>query len=755
MVIRVLAVEDSVTQAEVLRADLEQAGFEVTLVHRAQAALDLLQSESFDLLLSDVVMPHMDGYDLCRAVKASGNGSELPVILLTSLTDPLEVVKGLEAGADNFIRKPYQAEQLGHRLRTAAQSRAFRGTNRLQMGLRLSFLDREFHITAERQQVLDLFISTFEELVVTTREVRAREQELTALHASVNRRLAETQTERNRLSAVLGAVPVPVIVSDRDGNVTHLSDVGRHVLGPVVSAGTDADDTDHDGTAQSPVLLAIRQAAQRGDRVEMGHSFDLTIPGTGGQDVPVVLHARPILDAEGLAAGSVATLHLLGKVTHHDPVTGLPNGTALSQRVAEALVSANRGAALLLLTIDRVHLARGAGGADDTLLAGAARALRDAVARCSRQLPVDEILLAYLGGDEFGVALEDGVDHIEVARIAHTLRQAIATWSRTELGVSCTASVGAAAVGPGSGASELLAAARAALRHAQDSGGDAVRLFDSADSKEAVDRLRLEFELRAAIAAGAIYLDYQPEIDLATGGLVGFEALARWRHPRLGSVRPDIFIALAEEGHLIVPLGEQLLEQACRQARTWADAGLLAPHQAVAVNLSTLQLRGGLADEVLAVLARTGANPCSVVLEITETAAMADPDVTIAIIESLRGHGVRFALDDFGTGYSSLAYLSRLPFDQLKLDRSFVSRVTHNGPDATIAQTVIALGHSFGAKVLAEGVEEEAQAAVLRDLGCDQAQGYLFARPLSVRDATDVLVRGHLAPAGPPTQRSK
>ena len=764
MVIRVLAVEDSPTQAERLRTDLAAAGFDATVVTRPRQVLELLETEQFHLLLSDVVMPEMDGYELCRAVKDSIAGRNLPIVLLTSLRDPLDVVKGLESGADNFIRKPYQAEQLGARLRTTLHNRELRSTGRVQLGIELSFLDRSFQITAERQQILDLLISTFEELVVTTREVRAREEELTRLHGELEQQLQSAEVERNRLQTVLDSVPVPVAVVNEHGMFSHLSKAASDVFGVTAEdarrrcVGGVARFVDPEGIEVPVASLPLRMALDRGEHVAAGSAFDLFLARQDGTQVPVELQASPVFDDRGRTVGAVAAAHILTAAVEHDPVTRLPTRTAFVNRIAGALSSGAPGdTAVVLLGLDRLDLAAGA-AADATsegVLQRIAAQIRYAVEECAQSLPASELFLAYLGGDQFGVVVPGPDPDLEALRVIEAVRAVIPRWSEKATGVTVTASAGAAVGAARSDASQLLAAAGAALRRARGAGGDRVELFDPAAGRQALERLQLEVDLCSAIERGEVYLQYQPEVDLATGRILGFEALARWRHSRLGPVPPDVFVALAEESTLIIPLGRHVLETACRQAQEWRSAGRFAD-QVVAVNLSPLQLRPELVDEVVDVLRRTGLPGRNLVLELTESAAMKDPDATARILDDLRALGVRCSLDDFGTGYSSLAHLSRLRFDQLKLDRTFVANLSGPGPDATIAQTVVALGRTLGVRVLAEGVEEQEQAEALQLFGCDQAQGYLFSRPLDTDAATALLQRGYLPPplAHPATVRS-
>jgi len=297
------------------------------------------------------------------------------------------------------------------------------------------------------------------------------------------------------------------------------------------------------------------------------------------------------------------------------------------------------------------------------------------------------------------------------------------------------ASVGIALAGGGEGdpaaPAALLHAADLALYRAKAAGRGRHALFSPELRARATARLALEQDLRRALEGGEVVVHYQPEVDLATGRLVGVKALARWRHPRRGLLPPAEFIALAEETGLIVPLGRQVLAAACRQARAWQQALPRDPPLLICVNLSPRQFaHPDLVGDVRRALAASGLARGSLGLEITESVAMGAAEATLATLRALKALGVTLELDDFGTGYSSLAYLQRFPLDRLKLDRSFVRGLGRDPGSGAIVRAVLTLARALGLGVTAEGVETTAQATMLRELGCDLGQGYLFAPPL-------------------------
>jgi EAL domain-containing protein (putative c-di-GMP-specific phosphodiesterase class I) len=312
--------------------------------------------------------------------------------------------------------------------------------------------------------------------------------------------------------------------------------------------------------------------------------------------------------------------------------------------------------------------------------------------------------------------------------------------------VMVTASIGIATGRPAS-AESLLLDADLALYKAKAVGKDGYVLFESAMQTAAQDRIHLEMDLTNALGAGEFFLAYQPMLDLTNKRVVGVEALIRWEHPTRGVVAPDEFIPIAEDSGLIVPIGRWVLEQACMQAVAWRESG----HGiGISINVSARQLeRTAFVDEVRAALDDSGLEPGALTLEITETVLMRQPDVTAHLLRELKDLGVRIAVDDFGTGYSSLAYLRQFPVDSLKIDRTFITGLTDSGEAHALTHTLIQLGKALGLQTLAEGVEEYSQARQLQIEGCDLAQGFLFARPLTP-DAVEDFLDLNFGSAGKP-----
>ncbi|MDP9241237.1 MAG: EAL domain-containing protein [Actinomycetota bacterium] len=413
-----------------------------------------------------------------------------------------------------------------------------------------------------------------------------------------------------------------------------------------------------------------------------------------------------------------------------DPVTALPNRTLLNDRLRQALAQAGRDnkiVAILFLDLDRFKTVNDSMGhtAGDRLLKIVGERLRHTVREGDT--------VARLGGDEFAVVLPQ-LDNVQAGsavadKIGRAFRQPFdldgrEIWLSTSIGV---------AVYPSDGADldELLNNADSAMYLAKNQGGSTHRLYEPRVVR-AVDRLDIENDLRHAVDREELRLLYQPLVEMATGRMLGAEALVRWAHPRRGLVLPEDFIGLAEETGLIVPLGRWVLGEACRQGAAWQQAGA-GPHW-VTVNVSARQLNDSLVRTVHAALAATGVDPHGLLLEITESDLMQNTERAVAATRELASIGVSFAIDDFGIGYSSLSQLKRFPISLLKIDQSFVRDIPADASDAALVTGIVAMSHAMGLRVVAEGVETEDQRSYLRDCGCDIIQGFLAHPPLSNDD---------------------
>jgi diguanylate cyclase len=436
----------------------------------------------------------------------------------------------------------------------------------------------------------------------------------------------------------------------------------------------------------------------------------------------------------------------LRQLTTHDALTSLPNRVLLDDRLSQAIAHAERagdGFAVCVLDLDRFKTINESLGyrAGDELLKHVARRLVSVVRS------VDTV--ARLGGDKFVMILGHVRSPEEAERIGlKVVEELRATVPIAQLEIHTSVSIGVAFYpGDGTTIETLCAHADAAMYCAKQRGGSNVQCFASSMNLATEDRVRYEADLHRAVKMQQFELHYQPKVVAATRRIHSVEALIRWRHPERGLIAPDQFIPLAEESGLIVPIGEWVLREACRQARAWKEHGL--PMVRVAVNVSPLQFRRlDLVDTVRSALTDAGVTARYLEIELTESAVMTHPEESVEILERLSRMGVVVSVDDFGTGYSSMSYLQRFPIDKLKIDRTFISDVTSSNDDASIVSAIVSLGHTLNLKVIAEGVETPEQLEFLQMLGCDQYQGYHYSRPMPAAEFAELIRRdgsGHEA----------
>jgi diguanylate cyclase (GGDEF)-like protein/PAS domain S-box-containing protein len=425
----------------------------------------------------------------------------------------------------------------------------------------------------------------------------------------------------------------------------------------------------------------------------------------------------------------------------HDPLTGLPNRVLFLDRLDQALARLRRReslCAILFLDLDHFKLVNDSLGhhVGDDLLAEAAPRIKQAV-RLSDTV-------ARFGGDEFGILLEDISGEHEASQMAERIASVFTrpfVLAGSEHFV--TTSIGIALARGGEVAEELVRDADAAMYRAKEHGRARYELFDEVMRGRAMARLRVENDLRRALERNELRLDYQPVVSLRDHSIVSLEALLRWRHPERGLVPPTEFIPIAEENGLIEPIGRWVLEEACRQAAQWHRDRLDAAPVMISVNLSAIQVaKRGLPEIVAEVLRATRLDPGALNLEITESVMLRDAEALKETLRALKALGVRLVLDDFGTGYASLGYLTRLPLDTLKVDRSFVDGLGREPRDNAITEAIIAMSRALSLEVIGEGVETPLQEAELKRLGCPLAQGFYFSHPVSAAEISRMLDGG-------------
>lgn len=1022
----ILIVEDSPTQATELQYLLEAAGCKVRVARNGVVALAMVAERQPTIVISDIVMPEMDGYELCRQLKSEEQTAGIPVILVTRLADARDVVRGLACGADNFIVKPYDEKYLLSRIRYFLVNLELRSHERVQIGVEVMLEGERHFITASRQQILDLLISTYEQGVRLNHELQSKHDELarsnsllnclfhftsgltdakTELHvidealnrilefpeavgawllladtrtadepvrlagargrgalysiehlqpcvvncpclhawfsdrlstpsniagcpalaeqtgecahasiplllgsetigmlnvvrrhgqswpdewlnalASIGRQLAmavgrarlfesmEQLVEQRTLALaqseallrkILDSLPVGVLVADPSGRLIMSNPESSLIWGGTLPGelvergryqGCWAENGEPVQDDDWPLARAVQQGKASRNRVIDIHSFD-------GASKTILNSAVPFLDDQGLLQGAIAVIQDVseqrrrdleirirtraveasvnaiiitdneqadqpivyvnpaferitgyrseevlgrncrflqgeqqgqpalntirralrgqeegaailrnyrkdgsafwndlkvapvvndrGKVSHfvgilhditeakryqeelehqanHDSLTGLPNRNLLNDRIHQAIALASRNQSqfsLVFMDLDHFKVVNDSLGhnAGDRLLIQMAKRLQG-VAR-----EIDTV--ARLGGDEFVILLADSGSFAGRIGWLERLKEQIATplmLDGQELVVSC--SIGFCCFpDDGRDVGTLLRNADTAMYQAKHQGRNRICAFTPQMNEQMQRRLLLEQEIRHALHNDEFRLVFQPQLDLQSGRLCGFEALVRWqREDRL--VAPDEFIPLAEETGQIVGIDFHVFDAACRQLYAWKDA-MQGP--SMSVNFSAISFMAhDFIERVQQIIDRHGVAPERLKLEVTESMLMTNTDAVLAKMLALSALGIRFSIDDFGTGYSSLGYLKRFPFSELKIDRSFVSDV-HLDPDsASLARSMISIGHNLGLKVIAEGVETPEQLGFLRHAGCDELQGYYYSPPL-------------------------
>jgi diguanylate cyclase (GGDEF)-like protein/PAS domain S-box-containing protein len=674
-----LLVDDEADLLEVIARRLRRRGFTVQTAPGAKEAWDRIASQRFDLVLLDHNMPEMTGMELLAQLRQTHSPVDLPVIMLTAQSDGGHVVKALDLGANDYITKPLDFEVACARIRTQ--------------------LTRKQAETA----------------------LRVSEQRYELAGRSTNDGLWDWDLLENR-----------VYYSDRWMAILGLSrtDVGN----------SPEDWLSRIHEQDRPRLESALEAHWSG--AEPSLRFEHRVLHRDGGYRWILCNGLCERRRDGKPTRMAGSITDITEDKVKDPLTGLGNRLHFTELLSRAIASYKQDSSLsfavLFLDLDRfkfVNDSLGHAAGDNLLRALAQRAdsgLRPVGGNRSAA-SAGQSAVARFGGDEFAILLDGLSSREEAVHIAGRLQKKLSEpYCLSDREVFVTVSVGVAFSHPGvTDADSMLSDADIALYRAKHAGRARVELFDETLRQEVMASLALESDLRRAIAQGEISVHYQPQRSLKDKRLIGFEALARWTSASRGSIPTLEFIALAEKTRLIIPIGEWILRESCRQMREWQRQYPAAADLHISVNLSALQLQQAeLVDVVKAALQETGLAPRHLCLEITESTFFADPDAATRTLEELKSLGLRLELDDFGTGYSSLSCLRRLPLDGLKLDRSFTNTVGAGAEDAVV-KSILDLANRLALYVVAEGVETESQAEALTELGCEIGQGYHYARPLT------------------------
>lgn len=700
-VARVLVVDDDAVLRILAQEALRGFGMSVIEADSGEAALQQLHTDGApDLVLLDVEMPGMDGFEVCRQIRQRFDAVSLPIMMITGSDDTASVARAYEVGATDFIAKPVNWPILGHRvrslLRSAELAQSFRRLQRKQSGLleavpdMMFVLDREYvYRDFKAGNGIAPFVPPESFMGKAIHDVLPFEV-AASMEYTIDRVL-----ETNELITLAYTLTM-------DGE-------SHHYEARFARCGVDE------------VLAVVRDITQHKRNEE---------------------HIR----------------HL----AYYDSLTGMPNRQHFHELLEEAMNEAklaNTRLALMFLDLDGFKRINDTLGHDigDKLLQSVAERLREHLRTSDRVLlsPGSKrkvANIARLGGDEFTVLIH-GVEPEKMNEIAQRICMALEEpFLCADNEVAVTTSIGIA-IFPEDGhdASSLLKHADRAMYHAKEQGRNNWQFFKADMEAGAHERLRLEHELRQALNGDALTLLYQPIVRADTMHVDSFEALSRWLHPVRGMISPDEFIPVAEEMGLIIPLGERVLRNVCRQIRQWLLDGL--PVVRIAVNVSGHQVREfDFADKVLAILDEEEVSGDYIRIELTESVLMNATPHMISALDRLGERGITIAVDDFGSGYSSIAYLKHFPITELKIDKSFIDGIPLNRHDAEVTAAILAMVKHLHLEVVAEGVESREQLEFLIAAGCDFLQGYLFSPPVTAVVAASfmanpMLLRPAKAPA--------
>jgi diguanylate cyclase (GGDEF)-like protein len=689
----VLIVDDDHVMRLLEQETLGQFEFDVREAADGEEALQRLDEFVPDLVLLDVDMPGIDGFEVCRHIRKRWDMTDMPLIMVTGMDDLESINEAYESGANDFISKPINWPILGHRaryvLRSAQAARELRDLEEKQAAIVQAMPDMIFLLDWQGTY-LDYKAGYGSAPYVGTREVINRHvsEVLPTEVADLLLHAIERALQRGQLQSVVYKLPMP------DGI--------HHYEARVAPSGVDK------------VVVVVR---------------DITL--------------------QKLNEGKIRRL------AYFDTLTGMPNRQNFLEHLDSELLRARREhhqVALLFLDLDDFKRVNDTLGhtAGDYLLHAVADRLKeklrgsDFIARPA--LDETGVHFARLGGDEFTVVLPD-IDDAQVVKLIAGRMQSLLSrpFQIGEQEVTVTASIGIASFpDDGDDAATLLKHADTAMYHAKAQGRNNWQIYDRTLTSDAVKRLALENDLRKGLQRDEFRLVYQPQVLAEGGAIIGVEALIRWHHPERGLVSPGDFIPVAEESGLIIPMGEWVIQTACRQVMAWQQRGVTTPR--VAVNVSARQVRtSDFIGRVAAIIEETGIDANQLELELTESILMDTDPRRIEGLARLRAQGVHFSIDDFGTGYSSLSYVKRFPISMLKIDQSFVRGLPSNANDVGIITAIIAMAHSLDLEVIAEGVENRAQADYLQQAECGKLQGYLFSRPLPPDEAGCLLRQGRIA----------
>ncbi|WP_268796956.1 putative bifunctional diguanylate cyclase/phosphodiesterase [Pseudomonas huanghezhanensis] len=690
-----LIVDDEAHVLKLLSLVLNNQGYRTLTASSGEQALAMVEQDPPDLILLDVMMPGMDGYQVASRLKSSKITANIPIIMLTSLSEHTAKLAGLETGAEEYLSKPVSTTELWLRVRNLLRLKAFG-----------DYLKSRSLIIEEQLQQRTIDLERFRSAM------DASDDSIFLIN-----RTTMTLVEFNRTASLVMGYPPNELLQLSPAELSDASLEELEVLYDQLIAG------------KAPV-----EPVESRIRCKDGHH------------VPVEIHRQAYkTGADWIIVGIVRDIthrkeaeQRLLKMAHYDTLTGLPNRnlfyTTLQMGLTQAAIN-NWQLAVVTVDLDDFKMINETWGhliGDQMLI--------ELSQRLSHSLDVSDTL-GRMNGDEFAMILMVREGQPSIIRMIDRVRDMLQKpYKLNGHEASMTASLGIALYpDDGDEAQNLVKHAHTAMHRAKQVGRNTYRFYTAQMNTELLERQEMETALRQAVQDEDFQLFYQPKIKLSDGSVCGLEALLRWPRPGLPNVSPAVFVPMLESLGLISRVGQWVITSVCKQISRWQHAGL--PPLEVAVNVSGQQIiKGDLITDISNALKDSQIEPRWLELELTESSLMENTAHTIASLHRLRAIGVKISIDDFGTGYSSLAYLRKFPIDKLKIDIAFVREVTSNPQDAAITRTIIELAHSLNLQVIAEGIETKEQWALLTEQGCDHGQGYLFSKPLPLAEL-EVLLR--------------
>ncbi len=695
----ILVVDDDPSMRIIISGALKKFGFDVIEAQGGREGVQLFKTENPDIILLDVMMPDIDGFAACKMIKQSPEGKYTQILMVTGLEDIDSTQKAFNSGANGFVTKPLNLTLLGQQV---------------QYMLRAGHAFKEMHMNRSRL---------------------TKTQELA--------KIGNWQVDLTTNEFQCSPEACQLLGLDQGNDRLTLNDF----LKPVVQ----------------PDRISVKESLNRALEKRKSVNLEYQVYSTDGTQKSILNKSEVIFDQKdspALMLGVIQDVSQLKKaeeeiryLAFYDGLTGLANRMLFKDRLAQVIKDStrkNKHFALLFLDLDNFKGINDSLGhhVGDLLLKKVADSIKksirnsDSVARIPDPSGPEDCLIARLGGDEFTVLVADLNTPESAALIAQRLLNKIPK-SHNFAGndVSITTSIGISVFPEdGTEADVLLKNADTAMYHAKDEGKNTYQFFTNSMNKAILERFSIDRDLRKALQRNELVLHFQPQIDMSTRKIVGAEALIRWHHPDRGMIPPGKFIPIAEETGIIIDINKWVLCEACRQADQWIREGY--DPITVAINLSGYKLANqNIIQSLESILDETQFDAKNLEIEITENILMQDTDETVSTLNKIKDLNLRIAMDDFGTGYSSLSYLTTFPVDTIKIDRSFVMDCTAKSNNLVIIKAIIAMGHSLGKKIVAEGIETENQYHLLNELGCDEAQGYYFNHPVPPEEFARLLAK--------------